>query len=651
MKNTYFILLALVALFAFAPSASAQDVPFPANNSIKFSQTEWNKKYEVSENGVAYRKIISKPNTKGVYHILLDAFVTGNEVKIQKSLPADIVLVLDVSNSMRYDMGSNSGNSNGRLNALKTAVKNFVDLIDDNDVKQAPSGKDRLGNRIAIVPFATGIETSGDDQVRDFRTLDNASTIKTNVDNLFTNGGTSAHLGMQRAYQLLQNSDSQLKTVVFFTDGDPGIYGNWTSRNSVDSGYQYNNETYIYQNTWYSANQTINYANQIKNLKVDSDDPTVKVISNVFTVSIINNPSDYTKVYLAKTSSNYLGATNMGSITVDRWGNVSGWVTNPDIYANGNGTRNTSETNFALSATTASELKEAFATIADASGGSSESLGEATVSTVDVVSASFMLPQGTSSSDIKVYTSKCIGVAADNQCTFGPDTLATNRKDKYQPMKKSGNSLVPDGDPKDVDDAIVARITASEEGGTQNKITVEGFDYSNNWCGPVEENGTVTGYHGNKVTILIPIKMNPEAYGGVGVDTNGPGSGIWINGKNEFPFVSPKVNLPVNIIINKQGLDEGESSKFTIWRSADNKNTWEEVTSVFVTRHQNQGINAPRTRIEGLPATNGDGDEYIYKVVEDDWITYDFSVVHGIVKTYESTVVFFDCQIAVTKTV
>ena len=78
------------------------------------------------------------------------------------------------------------------------------------------------------------------------------------------------------------------------------------------------------------------------------------------------------------------------------------------------------------------------------------------------------------------------------------------------------------------------------------------------------------------------------------------------------------MNLPVNIIINKQGLDVGESSKFTIYKSID-KSTWTPVTSVFVTRHSGQGPNDPRTRIEGLPATDNQNREYIYKVVEDNW--------------------------------
>ena len=104
MKKIYNILLAGVVMLAFAPLSIAQqstDIPFPADNTIKFAPDEWNKTYEIDEeSGVGYRKIISQPNTKGVYHILLEEFVTGREIKIRKSLPADIVLVLDVSGSM-----------------------------------------------------------------------------------------------------------------------------------------------------------------------------------------------------------------------------------------------------------------------------------------------------------------------------------------------------------------------------------------------------------------------------------------------------------------------------------------------------------------------------------------------------------------------
>ena len=160
MKKIIYILLAIAAFLASAHFVSAQDIPFPADNKITFDPSEWNKTYEIdTESGVATRKIISKPNSKGVYHILLDAFVTGREIKTQKSLPADIVLVLDVSGSMNDDMDGTDHEwyepeDNRRLTAMKTAVKAFIDIINQDDINNAPAGRDRLGNRIAIVPFS-----------------------------------------------------------------------------------------------------------------------------------------------------------------------------------------------------------------------------------------------------------------------------------------------------------------------------------------------------------------------------------------------------------------------------------------------------------------------------------------------------------------
>ena len=691
MKKIYNILLAGVVMLAFAPLSIAQqstDIPFPADNTIKFAPDEWNKTYEIDEeSGVGYRKIISQPNTKGVYHILLEEFVTGREIKIRKSLPADIVLVLDVSGSMNDGYGTDQvytpattpangwsysntdnnyyvefegeyynlsrGNYSGRgisasqrryyfyftgpegqqyylyqdriiaatrqitgrmsnpeyyvtvnnnaiytgtlyrgaipskLQSLKDAVLNFIDIIDENDTEHAPAGQERLGNRIAIVTFSGSAEVA-----IGFTPLSDKGSLVSTVRGLTANGATYADEGMSEAYDLLKASDSQLKTTVLFTDGIPGYYGSWT---------QYG--TYYRTETWRVANNTIDTANDIKNLKVDSDDPTKQVLSNVFTVSVIVDPEPYTNVYLGKTSSNYLGATSMGSY---------GTWNSSNIWSNGNGTRNTSETNFALSASSASQLENAFATIAAASGGSSAALGEASISTVDIVSASFNLPAGTQASNIRVYTAACTGLNG-TQPTFGSMILAPNREDMYQPMKKGADGVLqPDGPEKKVDGSITCALDG-------NKITVEGFDFSNLWCGEIVENEQHKGWHGYKVSMLIPIKMNPDALGGVGVDTNAEGSGIFINGENQFPFTSPKVNLPVNIVINKRGLDEGESAKFTIWRKTATEAAWEPVTSVFVTRHKNQDINAPRTRIEGMPATNASGVEYIYKVSEDDW--------------------------------
>ena len=82
MKKIYYILFA-IAFLVFAPSNDVQ-----AQKETKY------------EKGLGYSKNISKPNDKGVYTITLEAFTTGQVSVTKKSIPADIVLVLDISGSM-----------------------------------------------------------------------------------------------------------------------------------------------------------------------------------------------------------------------------------------------------------------------------------------------------------------------------------------------------------------------------------------------------------------------------------------------------------------------------------------------------------------------------------------------------------------------
>ena len=90
MKNTIIlksaILIAAVA-FSAGQDLRAQNMKEP---------------YKV-ENGIAYKKSVSQtPNENGEYTVTLETFITGEVSQKQKPIPADIVLVLDVSGSMRY---------------------------------------------------------------------------------------------------------------------------------------------------------------------------------------------------------------------------------------------------------------------------------------------------------------------------------------------------------------------------------------------------------------------------------------------------------------------------------------------------------------------------------------------------------------------
>lgn len=607
MKKIQYILFA-IAFFAF--------VPFTSVYAQK--QTKYDK-------GLGYSKNISTPDDKGVYTITLEAFTTGQVTVTQKSIPADIVLVLDVSGSMRYNMGSDSGSSNERLNALKTAVNNFIDIINENDLKD-PDGNDReqrLGNRIAIVTYSTNANnrTNGLIGLGGGANDNNGVTsLHTTVNNLTADGGTYSHKGMDLAYGLMSslNDTRQLRTTVFFTDGNPGLNGSWTSTanttNSAANPRAWGNVQQR-EDSFRTANATIYYANQIKNLA----DASKGIISNVYSVSIINNPDVQTQVYLGKTSSNWLGANNMGWYD-NNWNTLANsWNYNHAVYLQAGtqnaiagtvGSRNTNGTNYSFASTSAQGLNDIFETIASESGGSDANLDGSTVAVMDIVSANFMLPNGANPNQIKVYTAPCTG-GTEGALTFGTPIIAKENQARYHKITRNPDGTITWSDEDyDVDEDISVSIDGTK------MINVEGFDYASNFCG-FDEDGNPRGY---KVLIEIPVKMDPDAVGGPNSDSNEPGSGIYadLDGDGSLdPVITydpPKVDLPTNIHIQKQGLKKGESAKFRIERihkSNPESTAWEPVTTVFLTKTSD--TEEPLVKVRGLDPN------YIYQVVEEPW--------------------------------
>lgn len=631
MKKIYSYILIAIAFLIFAPSISVK------------AQTETEYK-----NGLGYSKKISTPDDKGIYTITLEAFTTGKVEVEKKSIPADIVLVLDVSGSMAFDMDGDQpeydwwgrqtnpdfDEDNVRIDALKDAVNGFIDIINENDLYYVDeNGKpdktkpreQRLGNRIAIVTYST----NANNRTNGLIALGNSTTdesgvtsLKTTVNGLTADGGTYAHKGMEMAYGILSplNDTRQLRTTVFFTDGVPGLWGSWTStaenqHNSIydwpertGNGTQWNPYRIVSRvDTYNTANATINAANNIKNLANDSKG----IISNVYSISIINNPERQTQVFLGKTSSNYLGATNMGD-----WNGT--WNDDTAMWNNGNGTRNTDGKNYSFASTSSEGLNEIFETIAGSSGGSDTDLGGSTVAVMDIVSANFMLPNGSDPSQIKVYTAQCTG-GAEKALTFGTPILAKTNTARYHKMKRNDDGTISwSTEDYDIDEDIVVTIEGN------NMIQVTGFDYTSNFCG-FDENGDPRGW---KVLIEIPVKMDPEAVGGANSDSNEPGSGIYadLDGDGSLdPIITydpPKVDLPTNIYIEKEGLKKGESAKFRIERvsknaseevkSNPNSSEWEPVTTVFITNTEGDG-SKPMVKVRGLDPN------YIYQIIEEPW--------------------------------
>ena len=114
MKKIYNILLATAALFALSSMAGAQTYgQWSINGQIKDPRTneilQWPKDngVQLPENAdFGYSKNISSPQTNGNYWIKLESFATGSATYVESAVPADIVLVLDVSSSMYANRGN-----------------------------------------------------------------------------------------------------------------------------------------------------------------------------------------------------------------------------------------------------------------------------------------------------------------------------------------------------------------------------------------------------------------------------------------------------------------------------------------------------------------------------------------------------------------
>ena len=121
---------------------------------------------------------------------------TRNYITWNDSLPArDITLVLDCSGSMDGE----------RIVSLKTAVKAFINKTGG-----------RLSNtRIAIIAFDSSATV-----LNDF-TTDITRLSSTTVNSLYANGGTEYTTALNSANNLLKSSKADIKSIIFFSDGEP----------------------------------------------------------------------------------------------------------------------------------------------------------------------------------------------------------------------------------------------------------------------------------------------------------------------------------------------------------------------------------------------------------------------------------------------
>ena len=402
---------------------------------------------------------------------------------------------------------------------MKNAVKTFINSVADRYDAESSD------HRMAIVTFGDDASTLvGWTQVNGT----GKDTLTTAIDGLpkSPSGGTQTGKGMQRAQTLLGNSNytgsnqaQRTQVVIMFTDGVPG-----------DSGFD------------------ISVANDaIKAAKTMKDNGVVVYTIGIFTGAepsqlyggsgngAVGEYWDWSDTdsaaanrFMNYVSSNFKAAADLG---LDYYYYYSYYYRITKNY-----TRDSS--NYYLTASDAAGLNNVFSSISSTIGGSDATLtGTATM--VDVISEYFQLPKNYLDS-LKAYTVPFTGTDASGNRQWG---------------------------------ANQTRYTPSVEG---DKVSVTGFNYSDNWVGfHTDKDGKQTA-RGSKMVLEIPIQVKDDTVGEVPTnDLNNSGI-LDGNGDMFAKFVSPVVKyayftvVPVTSSVDENGKNQGDPGTEKKVRLLDN---------------------------------------------------------------------------------
>ena len=469
--------------------------------------------------GLVTSKDVNDDDKDGIYTVTLEAYTTGEVKTSTKTIPVDIVLVLDQSESMAYDFDgySTSSNTARRQYAMKQAVNNFVSSVSEKYSEDAD-------HRISIVTFSSEAETlqgwTDVDEVGKTTLQEKISGLPdspSGVTNISAGMGFAKDL-MDSGYNYTRTNTQRQKVVVVFTDGVP------TTRTDFDTGVATN--AIASAKNLKDAGATVYTVgiftgadpSQLHGDKFDrwivADDPCNGNVGEYWGYTnlnawVVGGEETIRGLDIAATnrfmnflSSNFSVATEIGieSYSSGLAGGVAWRITK-------NFTRTASD--YYLTANDGSSLNQIFQTISQTIQTPSIDLGS-TTEVRDVISPYFDLPENVSESHIKLYTA-----AAKADGTF--------------------EDRVPDPS------GVAATISSDHK-----TVSVTGFDFNANF---VSKTAKEDGSYGKKLIITFDIVPNYDTtLGGSGIASNGDDSGIYSDGTVIEHFYRPTVDVKTDTI-------------------------------------------------------------------------------------------------------
>jgi len=173
-----------------------------------------------SEGAVMVSKTIEGTDTENVFDITLQ-IITKDEVnEVYKDPDMAVVVVMDISNTMRSSFGSTS-----RYQAAMTAGENFLKKFAEQNSTLS---------RVGYVAFNTSaheiFDLSSCNTTAQATSLTN--TMKTKTGNIINASGyadsktryTNMEAGLKMAYNMLSTANNQHKYIIFISDGFPTTY-------------------------------------------------------------------------------------------------------------------------------------------------------------------------------------------------------------------------------------------------------------------------------------------------------------------------------------------------------------------------------------------------------------------------------------------